>query len=67
MTKTYLVQGMTCSGCVNAVTNAIKAREAGATVSVDLETGKVDVEGSLEEAVVIEAIEDAGFEYKGAV
>ncbi len=65
MAKTYLVEGMTCSGCVNAVTNAIKAKDASVEVKVDLDTGKVDVEGALDEAAVIEAVEDAGFDYKG--
>ena len=65
MAKTYIVEGMTCSGCVNAVTNAIKAKDSSAEVSVDLESGKVNVEGILDEASVIEAVEDAGFDYKG--
>ncbi len=65
MAKTYIVEGMTCSGCVNAVTKAIKAKDGSAEVDVDLDTGKVQVGGSLKEAAVIEAVEDAGFDYKG--
>jgi copper chaperone len=65
MTKTYIVEGMTCSGCVNAVTNAIKAKDGSAEVEVDLDSGKVQVEGGLDEAAVIEAVVDAGFDYKG--
>jgi len=65
MTKTYIVEGMTCSGCVNAVTNAIKAKDGSAEVEVDLDSGKVQVGGGLDEAAVIEAVEDAGFDYKG--
>lgn len=65
MSNTYIVEGMTCSGCVNAVTNAIKAKDESAVVSVDLDAGKVQVEGSLAEAAIIEAVEDAGFDYKG--
>jgi copper chaperone len=63
--KSYLVEGMTCSGCVNAVTNAIKAKQPAAEVTVDLDSGRVDVEGAIEEAALIEAVEDAGFDYKG--
>ena len=63
--KSYLVEGMTCSGCVNAVTNAIKAKQPAAEVTVDLDSGRVDVEGTIEEAALIEAVEDAGFDYKG--
>ena len=65
MAKTYIIEGMTCSGCVNAVTKAIKAKDKAAQVQVDLESGKVQIEGRLEEAAVIEAVEDAGFDYKG--
>jgi copper chaperone len=61
---TYLVEGMTCQGCVNAVTNAIKTKLADAEISVELEGGKVTVSGDDTDAVV-GAIEDAGFEYKG--
>lgn len=65
MSKTYIVEGMTCSGCVNAVTKAIKAKDGSVEVNVDLETGKVQVEGTLDETAVIAAVEDAGFDYKG--
>lgn len=65
MSKTYIVEGMTCSGCVNAVTKAIKAKDGSAEVKVDLDTGNVQVDGALDEAAVIEAVEDAGFDYKG--
>jgi copper chaperone len=61
---TYLVEGMTCQGCVNAITNAIKTRLADAEVTVELESGKVSVSGD-DSTIVIEAIDDAGFEYKG--
>jgi copper chaperone len=64
--KSYLVEGMTCSGCVNAITNAIKAKQPAAEVTVDLGTGRVDIEGEIAEAAFIEAVEDAGFDYKGA-
>ncbi len=64
--KSYLVEGMTCSGCVNAVTNAIRAKQPAAEVTVDLDSGRIDVEGAIEEAALIEAVEDAGFDYKGA-
>ena len=60
----FLVEGMTCQGCVKAVTNAIQTRLADAEISVELEDGKVSV-NSDDSATVIEAIEDAGFDYKG--
>ena len=61
---TYIVEGMTCQGCVKGITAAIQNRVADADVSVELEGGKVTVSTG-DEATVIEAIEDAGFDYKG--
>jgi len=61
---TYIVEGMTCQGCVKGITAAILNRVADADVSVELEGGKVTVSTG-DEATVIEAIEDAGFDYKG--
>jgi len=62
----YLVEGMTCQGCVNAVTNAIKTSLPDVDVSVELESGKVSVSGDNRHAVIC-AIEDAGFDYKSVV
>jgi copper chaperone len=55
---------MTCSGCVRAVTNAIKAAAPAAIVNVDLASGQVTVEGAGADAVH-RAIEDAGFGFDG--
>ena len=65
MTKTYRVLGMTCDGCANAVTNAIKTAAPEAAVEVDLEGKKVTVEGLGDDSVIQQAVEDAGFEYGG--
>ncbi|MDP6068508.1 MAG: heavy-metal-associated domain-containing protein [Alphaproteobacteria bacterium] len=68
MSKTYLVGGMFCQGCVNAVTNAIKTVVPQAEVSVALDAeadSRVTVAGSEDEAPVIQAIGDAGFEFHG--
>ena len=63
---TYRVDGMTCGGCAKSVTNAIKAAAPEAEVSVDLDAKTVTVEG-LDDAVKVEAaVDDAGFEFKGA-
>ncbi|QFU15709.1 heavy-metal-associated domain-containing protein [Microvirga thermotolerans] len=56
------VEGMTCQGCVDAVTRAIRRLDPGAEVKVDLEHGRVRVStkaGSLE---VAKALDDAGYE-----
>lgn len=65
MTKTYRVEGMSCGGCVKAVSNAIAAKDPTARISVDLPGGTVRVEGDTAEPLVIAAIADAGFTFKG--
>ena len=65
MSRTYRVSGMTCQGCVNAVTNAITAAAPGAEVAVDLAGGTVTIGRLEDEAVIRQAVEDAGFEYGG--
>lgn len=65
MAETYKVEGMTCGGCVRSVTNAITKAAPGATVSVDLPTGVVSVDGAPVDKVKA-AVEGAGFDFKGA-
>lgn len=59
--RSFQVMGMTCAHCERAVTQAIKAREPGAVVQVDLERGTVEVEGELSEQAIREAIEEEGY------
>ncbi|GAB6388182.1 heavy-metal-associated domain-containing protein [Stutzerimonas marianensis] len=59
--RSFQVTGMTCAHCERAVTQAIKAREPGAVVQVDLERGIVEVEGELSEQAIREAIEEEGY------
>jgi copper chaperone len=65
MTQAFRVTGMTCDGCVRAVTNAIKGREPAADVSVNLSKGTVTVVGPIDAKVVAAAVEDAGFGFAG--
>ncbi|NQU61064.1 MAG: heavy-metal-associated domain-containing protein [Rhodospirillales bacterium] len=67
MPTTYNVSGMTCEGCANAVTKAIQAALPGAEVDVDLEAKKVTVNGAGDDGAVQKAVEEAGFEFGGAV
>ncbi|MGO8915318.1 MAG: heavy-metal-associated domain-containing protein [Stellaceae bacterium] len=61
MTDIFRVVGMTCGGCVAAVTRAIKRLDPAAEVSVDLPTGRVRVAGTLARAAVEGAVAAAGF------
>jgi copper chaperone len=63
----YRVNGMTCQGCANAVTKAIKAAAPAAAVKVDLAAKTVTVEGQVAAATVQAAVKDAGFEFAGRV
>lgn len=55
------VSGMTCGGCINAVTHAIQAQDPQAKVQVDLATQIVSLETSLSPELASELISDAGF------
>jgi copper chaperone len=65
MADTYRISGMTCSGCVRSVENAIMAAAPQASVRVELEGGRVTVDGA-DARTVAKAVEEAGFEFLGA-
>jgi copper chaperone len=56
------VTGMTCEHCVHAVTGAVRAVPGAAAVSVDLEHGRVRVEGDPDPAAVRAAIREEGYD-----
>ncbi|MDE6485510.1 MAG: permease [Duncaniella sp.] len=62
MTKEYIISGMNCPHCQNAVKKAIAAVEGVNTVEVDLQAGIATVDGSVDHKAVIEAVHAAGFE-----
>ena len=55
------VSGMTCGGCINAVTRAIQSQDPDAKVQADLATKTVSLETSLSQAQASQLITDAGF------
>ncbi len=57
-----IVKGMTCEGCVRAVTRTIQRLDARATVAVDLARETVETTTSLPGAEVIAAVAGAGYE-----
>ncbi len=66
MSTLYKVEGMTCQGCANAVSRAVMDRAPGSRVLVDIKAGTVAIEGEVAETQVRDAVEDAGFDFKGA-
>ncbi|MBT4932077.1 MAG: heavy-metal-associated domain-containing protein [Rhodospirillaceae bacterium] len=67
MSATYSVLGMTCQGCANAVTNAIKTAAPQSDISVNLDAKQITVDGCDDQAVIAQAVDDAGFEFAGSV
>jgi copper chaperone len=65
MPKSYRVRGMTCDGCVRAVTRAVGRAAPGVTVEVDLARGRVTIDGATDEEAIGKAIEAAGFGFEG--
>ncbi len=55
------VSGMTCGGCINAVTRAIQAQDPQASVTADLATQTVNLETSLSAAQASQILAEAGF------
>lgn len=60
-THQITVQGMSCQHCVKAVTQAVQAQDATARVQVDLPTGLVTVNTTLDRAQVVAAITEEGY------
>jgi copper chaperone len=58
---TLKVSGMTCGGCINAVTRAVQAQDPQAKVQADLATQIVSLETTLSPEITAELITDAGF------
>jgi copper chaperone len=58
---TLQASGMTCGGCINAVTRAVQAQDPQALVQVDLATQVVSLETNLTAEQVASLITDAGF------
>jgi copper chaperone CopZ len=55
------VQGMTCGGCARKVEKGLLAVDGVDRVTVDQPAGRVQVSGSIEPLIVIQAVEAAGF------
>lgn len=62
MSTTYDVTGMTCGHCAQAVSTEVSAVTGVTGVEVDVETGKVVVEGDgFTDTQIAEAVDEAGY------
>jgi copper chaperone len=61
--KNYVVEGMTCDHCVNAVTTAVRALPGVTAVDVDLASGHVAVstDAPVDDNAVRAAVDEAGY------
>ncbi len=57
----FTVSGMTCGGCIKAVTRAIQSADPNAQVKVDIPTQSVELQTTLSASEAQNLIEDAGF------
>lgn len=62
MKKEFEVLDMMCNHCVESVTKACKSVEGVTDVNVNLDEKKAVVEGDFNEADIIKAIDEIGFE-----
>jgi copper chaperone CopZ len=64
MSKTLVfdVKGMTCDNCVHHVTEAVKGVPGVTAAQVSLAQNSAQVEGDFDEAKIIAAIEEEGYE-----
>jgi len=60
------VSGMTCGGCISAVSRAVQAVPGAEDVAVDLARGEVVVKGNPDSGAVRDAIAARGFEVQAA-
>ena len=59
---TFDVKGMTCDNCVQHVTKAVGAVAGVSGVRVSLAANSAEVEGAFEPSLIIDAIEEEGYE-----
>ena len=59
--QTLFVTGMTCGGCTKAVTRAIQLQDGQATVQVDLDSQKVEIDSRLSREALVTILSEAGF------
>jgi copper chaperone len=58
----FLVEGMSCSHCINVVTSAIHSLDPVAEVMVDLGTKRVRVRSDVGQFILQQALRDAGYD-----
>lgn len=65
--RVYSVGGITCKNCAGSLSDAAKLLAGVADASVDLENLELTVRGSVEEELVKDAVNKAGYQFGGVV
>ena len=58
----FLVEGMSCSHCVNVVTQAVHALDPAAEVQVDLGSKRVRIHSDVAHFIFQQGLRDAGYD-----
>ena len=66
MTTIFEVDNIHCQKCSQKITTAIHAVQPGADVTIDVDTRRVSVQPVVDEAAIISAIAEAGYEARKA-
>lgn len=61
-TSTYTVSGMTCEHCVRSVTEEVGEVAGVTAVQVELDSGRLTVEGDADDVAVEQAVHEAGYQ-----
>jgi copper chaperone len=65
MKQVFIVAGMTCGHCEQAVTRALKGVDPNALVQIDRSHNKVEVESGADRQALQHAVEEEGYEVQG--
>lgn len=57
----FVVQGMTCGGCASKVTKAVQGVSGVADVRVEIDGGRLNVTGDVDESAITTAVRGAGY------
>ncbi len=57
----FIVTAMSCGGCAAAITRAIKAQDADASIQIDLNLKQVEVSSRLSPTQIAELLSAAGY------
>ncbi|APX22382.1 MAG: copper chaperone [Rhodobacteraceae bacterium] len=60
--STYKVEDMSCGHCVSTIETAVSKADPSAQATCDLSSKTVEITGAKDEAAVVQAVREAGYE-----